>query len=121
MKHILIVDDDVLMGKSLRRLLEHEGHSVSTAVSGSEALAVLHETAADLVITDIFMPGQDGIGAIMDICRDFPKMKIIAMSGGGRLKNIDYLELARNVGAHRTFQKPFTNKELLAAIEELLR
>ncbi len=120
MANILVIDDDVLMGKALRRLLENEGHTVFLATNGIEALTILRDNRAELMITDIFMPDQDGISTIIDAREAYPGMKIIAISGGGRRQSVDYLELAHNLGAHRIFSKPFKDEDFLESIQELL-
>ncbi len=73
-----------------------------------------------MVITDIFMPEKEGIETIRDLKRQFPQVKIIAMSGGGRKGNFDFLEMAETLGADRSFSKPFERQEMLDAIRELL-
>ena len=66
------------------------------------------------------MPEKEGTEFIMDISDEFPHAKVIAMSGGGNVADVDFLNLARNLGALKTFQKPFKQADLLAAVEELL-
>ena len=68
----------------------------------------------DLVATDIFMPGEGGIGTIMEICNNYSKIKIIAMSGGGNVENVDFLDLTDSHGAQKVFQKPFDTVEFLS-------
>lgn len=119
---ILLIDDDELLRKTLRRVLTSDGsHKVLEAENGAVASLILEEEPVDLVVTDIFMPYQDGINIIMEINEKYPAMKIIAVSGGGRLESVDYLELAQNVGAHHVFQKPFDYKELVEMVDELLK
>ena len=74
----------------------------------------------DLVVTDIFMPGEDGLGTIMKICDNHAKTKIIAMSGGGNVEDVDFLQLARCLGAQKVFQKPFDTDVFLSTVEEML-
>ena len=78
------------------------------------------ENPADLIITDIFMPEKEGTEFIMDMSEEFSAVKVIAMSGGGNIADVDFLNLAKNLGALKTFQKPFKQADLLAAVEELL-
>lgn len=120
MAHILIVDDDPQIRSLLRRLLEGAGYQVEEAGDGEEGAAMLEAKASDLVITDIIMPGQEGLGFIRNMRRAHPDTKIIAISGGGRIGAEAYLPLAEDLGAIRTFSKPFKNKELLDAVEGLL-
>ena len=120
MARILIIDDDAKIRKLIRRFLEKEGYEVVEASNGRIALDMQREEPADLIITDIFMPEKEGTEFIMDMSHEFPKVKVIAMSGGGNVADIDFLQLAHNLGALKTFQKPFEHKELIAAVKELL-
>jgi YesN/AraC family two-component response regulator len=76
--------------------------------------------AVDLVITDIIMPEKEGIETIRELQRDFPSVKIIAISGGGRINAQHILEAARSFGVTHTLAKPLGRSELLKAIQELL-
>jgi len=120
MARILVVDDDEQLRAALKRFLEKEGFQVIDASNGAAGLEILNNDPVDLVITDIFMPEREGIGMIMELQQDIPDVKIIAISGGGNVESVDFLELAGNLGANKVFQKPFTHKELLAAVRELL-
>jgi len=120
MARILVVDDDDQLRAALKRFLEKEGFQVIDASDGAAGLEILNKDPVDLVITDIFMPEREGIGMIMELQQDIPDVKIIAISGGGNVESVDFLELAGNLGANKVFQKPFTHKELLAAGRELL-
>ena len=119
-KDILVIDDDVKLRDLIRRFLESVGHEVLIAENGEVALEIQRQTPADLIITDIFMPQKEGTEIIMDLSVEFPKTKVIAMSGGGSVTNVDYLQLAENLGALKTFQKPFKLDDLMAAVDELL-
>ena len=120
MPHILIIDDDVLICQLLRRILEQQGHRVTDAQDGRKGLNALQADPADLVITDLIMPGMEGIETIMEFKRRYPGTKIIAMSGGGVGKGTDYLSMAGKFGALRTIAKPFTIAELAAIVAEVL-
>ena len=120
MSSILVVDDDLLMCDMLQTLLEEEKHVVFTAHDGSKALDVFQAQTADLVIMDLIMPGQEGIETIIKIKKISPRTPIIAMSGGG-INNPDiYLANAQVLGANRSLHKPFTKKEILDLLAELL-
>ena len=121
MARILVIDDDEKLRELIRRFLERAGYEVVIAENGRVALEIQRQNPADLIITDIFMPEKEGTEFIMDITGEFPQSKVIAISGGGNVKNIDFLQLAENLGALKTFQKPFKQEELLAAVEELLQ
>jgi len=121
MKRILVIDDDVQMRQMLRQMLEREGYEVVDAPDGKEGIRLYRDEPADLIITDIIMPEKEGIGTIFELRRDFPDVKIIAISGGSRLlAKDDYFDLCRAVGIP-TFSKPFERTEILEAIQELLR
>jgi DNA-binding response OmpR family regulator len=120
MATILIIEDDTDLRNFLTRLLERENHYILNAENGLEAVTILNSVKPDLVITDIIMPDQDGIGTINMLRKKHPEIKIIAISGGGRILGADYLEIARKLGAHYVFSKPFDNKELVVKVKELL-
>lgn len=112
MAKILVVDDEELVRLTLRQMLEAEGHEIMEARNGREALSIHTSTPADLVLTDIIMPEQEGIEMIIQLRRKDPQVKIVAISGGGRMKNLDFLKIAANVGADATLTKPFSTQEL---------
>ncbi|MBI3782010.1 MAG: response regulator [Deltaproteobacteria bacterium] len=120
MAKILLVDDDAAFRSMLRRTLQRLGHEVVEAEDGEEALRTLRKLAVDLVITDIIMPNVEGIETIRALRRDYPGLKIIAMSGGGRVVRSDYLEIAEAFGAACVLRKPFPNEQLCAAIDAAL-
>ena len=119
MARILIIDDDVQILDMLRQTLEREGFEVVDAPNGEEGIRLYREDPADLIITDIIMPEKEGIETIMELKRDFPDVKIIAISGGGRVDPEEYLHMAEKLGAKRTFAKPVEREDLLKAIQEL--
>ncbi len=120
MTKILIIEDDELVRDYLVDVLVRAGFTVEAAADGKAGVESFQQQAADLVITDIIMPEKDGIETIMDLRRENPNLKVIAISGGGRSEPENYLHSARLLGADLTMKKPFTNKELLAAISGLL-
>ena len=119
MARILVIDDDVKMLSTLRQMLEGAKHEVFEAPDGAVGVSVFQRERPELVITDIFMPEQDGLETILALKNEFPGVKIIAISGGGKNGNFSYLEVARTFGADRVFRKPFTPQVILTAIEEL--
>lgn len=120
MPRILVVDDDEQIRAMLRMTLEREGHAVAEAGDGNKAMYSYAADPADLVIMDIVMPEKEGIETIMELRRQYGDVKIIAISGGGRVNPEDYLRWARTFGVQHTFTKPVDRRELLAAIDELL-
>lgn len=119
MAHILVIEDDVAIRDLLRDVLEHHGHEVHVAADGREGLEAFHRYGADLVITDILMPDQEGLQTISELRQDNPDLKIVAVSGGGVIGSQTYLDRARDLGADRTIQKPFSVADVLAAVREL--
>lgn len=119
-KHILIIDDDVDYRKYLNEVLSKEGFFVEMADSASEALEEIKSVSPDLIITDIIMPEIDGFEVIRKIKGQFPFIKIIAISGGGRVKPSVYLGMAEKLKADSILQKPFKKDALLEKINYLL-
>ncbi len=120
MAQILIIDDDDQFRVMLRKLMERNGYEVVEASNGKEGIKIYRENPTDLIITDLIMPDKDGIETIQELKQNFPGVKIIAISGGGRLGPSGYLHMAQILGAQRTLTKPIELPELLKAIEELL-
>jgi len=82
MKNILVVDDNQMMRKLIKNLFHGEEFEIIEATNGMEGLDFVKQNPVDLIITDIVMPKMEGIELIMNLRRDFPKIKIIAISGG---------------------------------------
>ena len=121
MKSILIIDDDEQIRTALRMLLEQSGYEVISAPDGKKGLKLYHDKPTDLIITDLIMPEKEGIETIMELRREFPDVKIIAISGGGSNDPEVLLHVAKTLGAERTIAKPFNNEDLLKAIRDLLK
>jgi DNA-binding NtrC family response regulator len=120
MAKILVIDDETLLAKSLSIILTKAGHTVMTAENGQIGLAMFASAHPDLVITDIIMPVADGIETIQALRAQAPNLPVIAISGGGRTKNIDFLRVARKLGSSATLDKPFTKEQLLTAVTTCL-
>lgn len=119
-KKVLIIDDDAKIRRVLDLRLKKAGYQVFVAANGEAGLNLFRAEQPDIIITDILMPGKEGLETIMELRRDSPEVKIIAMSGGGRVGADKYLDLAKKFGAEHTFTKPFTGKEVLLAVRKLL-
>lgn len=119
MKRILVVDDSADMRVSLQALLELEGYAVRTAGNGREALVEQRSNSADVLVTDLFMPESDGFEAIDAFRREFPRTRIVAVSGGGRRLGKDYLATADLLGVDATLEKPLDVDELLRTLRDL--
>jgi CheY-like chemotaxis protein len=118
MPSVLIVDDDEQIRTLVRDTLEQAGYSVVEARDGKEGLQRYRVTPSDLVIMDILMPGQDGLESILSLRREFPDAKIIAITGGSDMIGmLNFLDVAKMLGAHRTLRKPFDMKALIEAVQ----
>ena len=120
MSKIMIVDDDLQVRNMLRLTLEREGYEVVEAADGVAAVDRFKDGGIDLVVTDIVMPEKEGIELIMELKGLDPRVRIIAISGGGRINPEDYLKWARRFGVERTFSKPLDRQKLLKSIADLL-
>ncbi|MDA8405439.1 MAG: response regulator [Deltaproteobacteria bacterium] len=120
MARILVVDDEAPIRGLLRQAFENSNYDVVEASNGSDAVRIYRDDEIDLVITDIIMPDKEGLEFIMDLKEIDQDVKIIAMSGGGRLEPHSYLQMASKFGAKKVFQKPLSITLLLAAVKELL-
>jgi len=120
MARVLIIDDDDMVRTMLLRTLTRGGHEATGARDGVEGVALFKESAADLVITDIFMPNQEGLATIMELRRSAPDLKIIAISGGGARASLDVLPVAEALGAQKTLRKPFTPSEVMETVRAVL-
>ena len=120
MAKILLVDDDPLVVESLLSAMESKGHAVVTASNGIKALKKFDQSAFDLVVTDIIMPEMDGIETILEMRRKRSNAKIVAISGGGRIGNVDYLEMAKKLGAIAVIKKPFRFAEFFTVLNDCL-
>ena len=120
MARILIIDDEAMIRDLLVQILDREGYETITASDGKDGIKIYRENPADLVITDLLMPEKDGLETIMELRGDSRDVKIIAMSGGGKIDSKTYLQIAETMGAIETLTKPFDLRELLKKVQELL-
>ena len=120
MATILLVDDDNQVRDMLKKIFVMEGYEVVEAADGLQATELYDPEVIDLVVTDIVMPEKEGLQTIREIKQVNPEARIIAISGGGRIKPEDYLDWANRIGVDQTFTKPIRRTEILAAISELL-
>jgi len=116
MIRILIIDDDMETRSILEQTLTSVGYDVCTVSDGKEGLAELSIQPADLILTDLFMPNQDGLETITEIRKRFPQSPIIAMSGGSIVSQ-SMLAVAKQLGAARVLEKPFDIETLLYTVE----
>lgn len=121
MARVLVVDDEELARFTMREILKAAGHKVFEAGSGEEAMAAVVRHRIDVVVTDVIMPGKDGLKVTIGLRRDHPEVKVIAVSGGGRTTVLDFLTLAKASGAHEVLAKPFDEAQLVAAVDACLK
>ncbi len=121
MAFILVIDDDVGTQELIKFVLQKAGHQVLCAQDGVAGLQALRQHPADLVLCDLFMPKKDGLETIRELHRDFPQVKVVAISGGNPRDGwFDFLPFAKKFGAVAVLPKPFLSKELTAVVEQVL-
>ena len=121
MAYILIIDDDPQVCSLLKQVFENEGYTVQSALNGVEGINRYRDKPAELVILDILMPEKEGLETIVDLRREFPHVKIIAMSAGSERAKINLLDLARRLGAQHTITKPFDLLAITDLVAKLLK
>src|SRR5659263_332114 len=120
MAKILVLDDELSILLMIKKMLEKAGHEVSLALNGKEGVELFERSKPDLLITDIIMPEKEGLETIFELRRKHPELKIIAISGGGRISPDGYLPGAKLFGADMVFEKPLIQKEFMQAVSLLL-
>ena len=120
MQGILIVEDDAELREMIRAAFVRRKFTILEASNGKEAIAHFKPLVTDVVITNIIMPDEDGLGVIRKLKALKPELKIIAISGGGKASPRNYLDMAKMLGADATLTKPFIISDLVAIIENLL-
>jgi DNA-binding response OmpR family regulator len=119
-KKILVIEDNAVVRNTMMRILQSAGYDVVIANDGLQGVAAFRREQPDLVISDIIMPEQEGIATIRQILGENPGTKIIAISGGGRIGNTDFLQIAKKMGASDALPKPFDPDELLSRVTTCL-
>jgi CheY-like chemotaxis protein len=120
MAKILVLDDEPSILLMMKKMLEKAGHEVDIALNGKEGMVLFEKNRPDLLITDIIMPEKEGLETIFEVRRKHPDLKIIAISGGGRIGPNGYLPGAKLLGADMVFQKPLVQKDFMDAVSGLL-
>ncbi len=121
MAKILVIDDEPSILLMIKKMLEKEGHEVDMALNGREGIELFEKNIPDLLITDIIMPEKEGLETIIELRKKYPELKIIAISGGGRIGPDGYLPGAKLLGADMVFQKPLVQKDFIQAVSLLLK
>jgi len=130
MHSILVIDDEADVRDGMKRVLDRAGFSVRITDNATDALLELEREPADVVITDIIMPKLNGVDAICRIVKEFPSVRIVAISGGGNfdpssyqpaaITTTAYLAAAKKAGAHLILTKPFESAELIDAVRRVI-
>lgn len=120
MAKVLVVDDDEQVRVYISRVLTKAGHEVLLAANGLVATDICHRQSPALMIIDLIMPTQEGLETIQQLRREYPDMRILAISGGGLGKPESYLRIARRLGADDALTKPILPNDLLRIVGNLL-
>lgn len=121
MAKVLVIDDDVAVVKTVSSVLQAHGHEVSEASNGNEGLAMYRQEGFDLVITDIIMPEKEGFATIEEMKKEFPDVRIVAISGTSHEGVGSYLELAQELGADDVLHKPFMVDDLVGTVNRVIQ
>lgn len=114
---ILVVDDEEIVGESCKRILEEDGYEVETALSGEEALRKMKENPYDIVLTDLKMPGMDGMEVLKTIRKDYPDTIVIMITG---FATVETAVESMKLGAFDYIPKPFTPDEVSIVVKKAL-
>lgn len=118
---VLIIEDDPIMLRNLAQWFQQAGCKVMVAHDGVEGLAQFNKLRPIAIVTDIIMPNREGVETLMAIKALDPDVKILAISGGGRLGSTDLLAMARGLGADAVMAKPFRSTDVVSALARLLQ
>jgi CheY-like chemotaxis protein len=119
MPHILLVEDEPLVALVIETALAEEGFDVSTASDGVEALRLAASAKIDLLLTDVLMPGMDGIELVAALRRTRPGLPVVLMTGYVPLDGRDALARLRDEGTP-ILHKPFPPEAAAAAVRARL-
>ncbi len=120
MIRILIIDDDSSLRRAMRKTLEHAGYDVIEAEGGDDGVDTYRTHQPDLVITDVYMPGGDGMEGAIRVLQEFPGARVVVMTGGGWADTDSVLDGAKRLGAAGTLPKPFTGDEVVTTVKRVL-
>ena len=116
---VCVIDDDQLVRRTICQALEAAGFRTVEAEDGIAGLETIERSQARVAVIDIIMPTREGLDVIVDATRRFPNLRILAVTGGGKVGPTDYLEMALQLGAHDALAKPFRNAELVKRVTRL--
>ncbi len=120
MARVLVIDDDAVSRDIIRNLLETAGHEVSESSTSEDGIAVYKQHGADLVIADLFMPEKGGLDVIGKLVGNDSDARVIAVSGIELREKLDIFQLAKQLGALYTLQKPLEPESFLNAVKDAL-
>lgn len=120
MARVLVIEDNADIRTLIRYMLKTEGYEVCEAENGALGVQAYRDDPADLVLLDMFMPEMDGFEAMRELRQIDPKVRIVAMTGGGSRNNMNILKSALLMGADKLLLKPFTAAELLSVLTGVL-
>lgn len=118
--NILVIDDEEGVRRAIGKILAREGHEVLEAPDGKVALGLVNDQPPDLVICDLFMPEMDGVEVLRELRRDYPDLKVVAISGGAYEGKVQLLDVAKGLGAAAVLKKPFEIAQLLGVVRGVL-
>jgi DNA-binding NtrC family response regulator len=114
---ILVVDDEMIVCESCKRILEEDGYEVETALGGMEAFEKMKQNPFDIVITDLKMPGIDGMEVLRTFRREYPDAIIIMITG---FSTVETAVEAMKLGAFDYISKPFTPDEVSIVVKKAI-
>jgi len=117
MARILVIEDDKTHRRIIREILLPHGHDLTEAGDGKEGILLQQEHGFDLIITDILMPGMEGIETVRELVRIYPGIRIVAISA----HKDGYLEAALKFGAMEALAKPYTPNDVAACVARCLQ
>ncbi len=117
MAKVLVIEDEVNLQRAVERILTVNGYEVFCASDGRSALRLIKREHPDIVLTDIFMPGMEGLETIRVLSSSFPELPIVIMTGS--LDNL-FIDLGKRFGACEALNKPFSSDELLLVMDKCL-
>ncbi len=121
MAKILLIEDDDDARTLMANVLQQSGHTVIQAGNGTRGMYEFHRMSPDLVVTDVIMPGQEGIETVRRIRQHNPQTQLLVISGGGRWNSAEYcLSTAKKLGANRVLEKPFTREDFIEEVQALV-
>lgn len=117
-RHVLLIEDEPNITEAIRFLLSRDGWSVDTYAIGTDAVEVIRAASPDLVILDVMLPGKSGMEILRDL-RDIDELRdmpVLMLTARGQMRDRD---MAEKAGASRFMTKPFSNSEVLSAVNDL--